>query len=59
VWTKALIGIPFQQLVDRVEQGHYDLSPAPALHFDGVQEARSLLDSASAGGKIVIEGSPA
>jgi NADPH:quinone reductase-like Zn-dependent oxidoreductase len=50
-----LTDIPFQQLVDRVEQGLHDLSPAMVLPFDEIQLAHSLLDSASAGGKIVVE----
>lgn len=42
-------------MVDRVEQGVYDLAPACVLPFDQIQEAHELLDSARAGGKIVIE----
>lgn len=50
-----LTDIPFQLLVNRVEQGIHDLAPARVLPFDRIQEAHGLLDAASAGGKIVIE----
>ena len=50
-----LTDIPFQRIVDLVEQDRLQLAPARILPFARIQDAHRLLDEASAAGKIVIE----
>lgn len=49
-----LTDIPFQQLVDWAQSGQLQAQPARTFAFERIQEAHRLLDSESAGGKIVV-----
>ena len=46
--------IPFQTIVDRAAEGLYQAKPARVFAFSEIQEAHRLLESAEAGGKIVV-----
>ena len=45
--------IPFQSIVDRVEDGTYKAKPAKVFRFEQIQEAHRLMESGDATGKIV------
>jgi NADPH:quinone reductase len=51
-----LSDIPFQSIVDKVAHGHYRATPARTFAFNDIVAAHELLDSQSAGGKIVVTG---
>lgn len=46
--------IPFQQVVDAVAQGKFAARPARVLPFEEIQAAHRLVESAEAGGKVVV-----
>lgn len=47
-------GIPLQQIVQKIENGEWDASPAHVFEYRDIQSAHRMLDSHEAGGKIVI-----
>ena len=46
--------IPFQNIVDRAASGVYSAKPVRVFEFDEIQDAHRLLESGTAGGKIVV-----
>jgi NADPH:quinone reductase-like Zn-dependent oxidoreductase len=46
--------IPLQEIVDRVARGEYQAKPAQVFPFEQLPEAHRLMESNSAGGKIVV-----
>jgi NADPH2:quinone reductase len=46
--------IPFQQIVDAVAHGKFVARPARVFPFEQIQEAHRLVESAEAGGKVVV-----
>lgn len=46
--------IPFQAIVDRVADGTYKAKPAKVFRLDQIQAAHSLMETGSAGGKLVV-----
>jgi NADPH2:quinone reductase len=46
--------IPFQAIVDRVAEGAYRAKPAKVFGFEQIQDAHRLMESNTAGGKIVV-----
>jgi NADPH:quinone reductase-like Zn-dependent oxidoreductase len=46
--------IPLQEIVDRVACGEYQAKPAKVFAFEQLPEAHRLMESNSAGGKIVV-----
>jgi NADPH:quinone reductase-like Zn-dependent oxidoreductase len=47
--------IPFQSIVDRVADGTYRAKPAHVFGFEEIQAAHRLMETNTAGGKIVIK----
>lgn len=46
--------IPFQNIVDRVALGVYSAKPVKIFEFDQICDAHRLMESGTAGGKIVV-----
>jgi NADPH:quinone reductase-like Zn-dependent oxidoreductase len=46
--------IPFQAIVDRVAAGAYKAKPAKVFGFEQIRDAHRLMESNTAGGKIVV-----
>ncbi len=48
-------GIPLQEIVRKLEKGAWDAKPTNVFDFKDIHSAHKLLDSHSAGGKIVVK----
>jgi threonine dehydrogenase-like Zn-dependent dehydrogenase len=46
--------VPWQQIIDRAASGVYQAKPAKVFRFEEIQEARRLIESNQANGKLVI-----
>ncbi|KIN05162.1 hypothetical protein OIDMADRAFT_50984 [Oidiodendron maius Zn] len=49
-----LSGIPFQDIVRKIENGAWDAKPTHVFHYKDIHEGHRMLDSHNAGGKIVV-----
>ena len=49
-----LSGIPFQDIVRKIENGAWDAKPTQVFHYKDIHEGHRMLDSHNAGGKIVV-----
>jgi NADPH2:quinone reductase len=47
--------VPFQQIIDKADQGVFAAKPARVFGFDQIVEAHRIMDSGQAGGKLVVE----
>ncbi|PKS06143.1 hypothetical protein jhhlp_007460 [Lomentospora prolificans] len=50
-----LSGIPMQEIISKIEAGKWDASPAHVFEYSDIHGAHRMLDSSSAGGKIVVK----
>ncbi|KAF2245931.1 GroES-like protein [Trematosphaeria pertusa] len=50
-----LSGIPFQDIVGRIERGEWDAKPTHVFGVQDIRDAHKMLDSHDAGGKIVVK----
>jgi NADPH:quinone reductase-like Zn-dependent oxidoreductase len=50
-----LSDVPFAKIVEQIEKGQWTANPAEVFDFDNIQEAHRVLDSANAGGKLVVK----
>ena len=50
-----LSGIPFQEIVRKIEHGAWDAKPALVFEYKDIQSGHRMLDSHNAGGKIVVK----
>jgi NADPH:quinone reductase-like Zn-dependent oxidoreductase len=48
--------IPLQQIVEKVQAGDYQATPARVLTFEEIAEAHRLMEAGEAGGKLVVSG---
>jgi len=46
--------VPLQRIVDLVEAGVLDATPARQFAFDEIRRVHELLDAEAAGGKMVV-----
>lgn len=47
--------VPFQEIADKAAAGAISARPARVFAFDEIVEAHRLMDSGTAGGKLVVE----
>jgi len=47
--------IPFQEIVKKIEEGQFDAKPSHVFKYQDIRKVHELLDSHSAGGKIVVK----
>jgi NADPH2:quinone reductase len=47
--------IPFQEIVEKIENGQWDAKPTYVFKYEEIRKVHELLDSHSAGGKIVVK----
>jgi NADPH:quinone reductase len=47
--------VPLEEIVDRVAKGIYKVKPAAVFSFDEIREARRLMESNQANGKIIVK----
>jgi NADPH:quinone reductase len=47
--------VPLQEIVEKAAAGAFAAKPARAFAFDEIVEAHRLMDTGSAGGKLVVE----
>ena len=50
-----LSGIPFQEIVRKLENGAWDAKPALVFEYKDIQSGHRMLDSHNAGGKMVVK----
>jgi NADPH:quinone reductase-like Zn-dependent oxidoreductase len=51
-----LSAIPLQQIVAKVETGHYSAIPSWVFSFEEVAEAHRVMERSEANGKLVVAG---
>jgi len=51
-----LSAIPFQEIVEKVQQGIYQAKPARVFEFDEIPDAHRLMEASQAAGKLVVRG---
>jgi NADPH:quinone reductase-like Zn-dependent oxidoreductase len=51
-----LSAVPLQEIVDKVEAGHYQARPSRVLAFEEIAEAHRLIERSEAAGKLVVAG---
>jgi NADPH:quinone reductase len=47
--------VPFQEIIDKADQGVFAAQPARVFGFEEIVEAHRVMDSGQAGGKLVVE----
>lgn len=50
-----LSGVPFQEIVRKIEKGAWDAKPALVFDYKDIHNAHRMLDSHNAGGKMVVK----
>jgi NADPH2:quinone reductase len=50
-----LSGIPFQEIIRKLERGTWDAKPTHVFEYKDIRQAHEMLDSHNAGGKIVVK----
>jgi NADPH:quinone reductase-like Zn-dependent oxidoreductase len=53
-WIPRLAAIPFQTIADRAAAGTYRAKPARVFPLERIPDARRLMESNQANGKIVV-----
>jgi len=51
-----LSAVPLQEIVEKVEAGHYQARPSRVLAFEQIVEAHRLIEQSEAAGKLVVAG---
>jgi NADPH:quinone reductase-like Zn-dependent oxidoreductase len=51
-----LSGIPFQEIIAKVETGTYKAAPSRVFAFEEIAEAHRMMDASEAAGKVVVVG---
>ena len=51
-----LSAVPLQEIVEKVEAGHYQARPSRVLAFEAIAEAHRLIEQSEAAGKLVVAG---
>jgi NADPH:quinone reductase-like Zn-dependent oxidoreductase len=51
-----LSAVPFQAIVDKVQEGIYRAKPVRVFDFDEIAEAHKLVEASQAAGKLVVRG---
>jgi len=51
-----LSSIPFQEIVEKVQDGVYQAKPSRVFAFEEIAEAHRVMESSQAAGKLVVRG---